>query len=237
MSLTAVNRTIRILCSEVGLLSVGKTNWELLTEEELLYEAAICVFSSQMMFEVAVAAADQIKTRQLLSSEIIATLPPDYEVRLLAALSVPLTVEINGVRRFMNPRFKKRPTSLLASTLRNIHGRNSSLREILISAKSPRHARELLVDAVLGFGPKQSSLFLRRVGYCSELAILDTHILDYLKIACCINLKPGMLSRLTSYERIEEEFQRVASEFGHAIGCVDLAMWITMRVAKREGVL
>jgi N-glycosylase/DNA lyase len=111
------------------------------------------------------------------------------------------------------------------------------VRGILFSARSARHARELLVNAVSGFGPKQASLFLRRVGYCSELAILDTHILDYLRMAHGIDPKPGMLSRLTSYERIEVEFQRVASEFGHAVGCVDLAMWITMRVAKREAVL
>jgi N-glycosylase/DNA lyase len=75
------------------------------------------------------------------------------------------------------------------------------------------------------------------VGFCSELAILDTHILDYLMIARGIDPKPKALSNLSSYERIEIEFQRVAAWFGYAIGCVDLAIWITMRIAKREGVL
>jgi N-glycosylase/DNA lyase len=113
-----------------------------------------------------------------------------------------------------------------------IHGQ--SLRDTLFSASSAREARELLVQQVWGFGPKQASLFLRRVGYCAELAVLDTHILDYLRVARGLDPKPSALSRLASYERIEVEFQRVAEEFGHSVGCVDLAMWVTMRVAKRE---
>jgi len=127
--------------------------------------------------------------------------------------------------------------SLLGSTVRTIHSQGTSLHEILSSAQSALHARELLVNSVSGFGPKQASLFLRRVGYCSDLAVLDVHILDYLRIAHGINPKAGTISRLASYERIEAEFQRVAREFGYAIGCVDLAMWVTMRVAKREAVL
>jgi N-glycosylase/DNA lyase len=95
----------------------------------------------------------------------------------------------------------------------------------------------LLVAAVSGFGPKQTSLFLRRIGYCSELAVLDTHVLDYLRMACGIRPKPGALSRLSSYEYVENEFRRVAKEFGYAVGCVDLAMWVTMRVAKREAMV
>jgi N-glycosylase/DNA lyase len=237
MNLTAVNRTIQALCLEVRSLGDSKPDWRLLTEEKLFYEAAICIFGSQMVFEVAVAAADRVRATGLLSWETVTRQPDDYEARLLAALSLPLPVEINGARRLMLPRFRNRLVSLLASTVRTIYGRNSSLSGILFSARSARHARELLVNAVSGFGPKQASLFLRRVGYCVELAILDTHILDYLRMAHGIDPKPGMLSKLTSYERIEVEFQRVASEFGHAVGCVDLAMWITMRVAKREAVL
>ena len=118
-----------------------------------------------------------------------------------------------------------------------IYKRNMSLRMILCSAQSSRHARELLVEAVWGFGPKQASLFLRRIGFCSSLAVLDTHVLDYLRLARGIDPKPGVLSRLSTYEKIEAEFKIVAEEFGHSVGCVDLAMWITMRVAKREAML
>lgn len=238
MNLVAINQTIRTMCSEVESLGGSKLDWNLLSEEKLLYEATICMFGSQMMLEIAVAAADHVRTAGLLSWGKITTIQfPNYEVRLRDTLSEPLSVEINGSCRQMLPRFRNRLASLLASTVETIYGSGSSLREILFSARSERHARELLVNTVTGFGPKQASLFLRRVGFCSEFAILDTHIMDYLKMARGIDPKPGALSRLPSYEKIEIEFQHVASEFGHVIGCVDLAIWVTMRIAKQEGVL
>ena len=39
------------------------------------------------------------------------------------------------------------------------------------------------------------------------------------------------------YEEIEETFREVAADFGHSLGCVDLATWLTMRVAKRDALL
>jgi N-glycosylase/DNA lyase len=52
-----------------------------------------------------------------------------------------------------------------------------------------------------------------------------------------VDPKPGALSKLSTYEQIELEFRQVARDFGHAVGCVDMAMWVTMRVAKREAFL
>lgn len=225
------------MCSEVGSLGISVPDWRSLSEEDLLYEATVCVFGSQMLFEVAVAAADRVKELGLLRVGQTIRRRQDYEARLAAVLSEPLSVEINGTHRLMLPRFRNRLAVLLATTVEAIHGQGSSLRGILRTARSAQHARELLVAAVSGFGPKQTSLFLRRIGYCSELAVLDTHVLDYLRIACGIEPKPGTLSRLSSYEYVENEFRRVAEEFGYAVGCVDLAMWVTMRVAKREAMV
>lgn len=232
MNMVAVDRTIRALCAEVSDSAGDFRDWHLRTEEELLHEACVCMFSSQMVFEVAEAAAGRIRDCGLLRL----TRADDYEQRLALALTEPLTIEQGGKTRQVRPRFRNRLASLLATTIGTMREQGQSLRGTLFSACSAREARELLVKQVWGFGPKQASLFLRRVGYCAELAVLDTHILDYLRVARGIDPKPGVLARLSGYERIEAEFQRVAAEFGHPIGCVDLAMWVTMRVAKREAI-
>lgn len=232
MNMVAVNRTIRVLCAEVKGSKREIQPWYLRTEKELLHEACVCMFSSQMMFEVAEAAAQRIKDRGLLQATKIG----DYEQCLSATLSEPLTIEQGGKVRQFRPRFRNRLASMLATTVRTMREQGESLQETLCSADSAREARKLLVKQVWGFGPKQASLFLRRVGYCAELAVLDTHILDYLRMARGIDPKPSALSRLPGYEIIEAEFQRVAAEFGHPVGCVDLAMWVTMRVAKREAI-
>lgn len=232
MNMAAVNKTIRALCIEVRSGAGDVRDWRLRTEEDLLYEACVCMFSSQMVFEVAEAAAGRIKDCGLLRAGKL----DDYEQRLSLALYEPLTIERGGRTRQVRPRFRNRLASLLATTVSTMREQGQSLRGTLFSAASAREARVLLVKQVWGFGPKQASLFLRRVGYCAELAVLDTHILDYLRVARGIDPKPGALARLSGYERIEAEFQSVAAEFGHPVGCVDLAMWVTMRVAKREAI-
>lgn len=237
MNLVAINRTIRVMCSEIRSLGSSVPDWRSLSEEELLYDATVCVFGSQMLFEVAVAASDRVKELGLLRIGWTIRRRQDYEACLSAVLSEPVSVEINGIRRNILPRFRNRLAALMASTIATIHGQGSSFQRILQSARSAHHARKLLIAAVSGFGPKQTSLFLRRIGYCSDLAVLDTHVLDYLRMACDIEPKPGILSKLSSYENVENEFRRVADEFGYAVGCVDLAMWVTMRVAKREAVI
>lgn len=233
MNLVALDHAIGALCSELGSLPRTETDWRLLAEEDLLHEATICIFGSQMLFEVAVAAANRVRASGLLSVDRVSRSASEYKACLLTVLSDPLAVEINGEHHTMLPRFRNRLVSLLASTVEEVHGRQSSLQKILSSAQSARHARALLIKAVTGFGPKQASLYLRRVGFSSDLAVLDTHVLDYLRMSRGIDPKPGTLSRLCSYECIEAEFERVANDFGHRVGCVDLAVWVTMRVAKR----
>lgn len=38
---------------------------------------------------------------------------------------------------------------------------------------------------------KASELILRRVGYCANLAVLDTHVVDYIKLANGTDIKPN----------------------------------------------
>lgn len=237
MNVKAIERAIQVLCAEIQGDSPGAKDWQVRAEEELLHEACVCMFSSQMVFEVAEAAAQRLKDRGLLAEARRDQSFSVYEKHLLAALEEPLAVERAGKVQHVRPRFRNRLASLLATTVTGMHDQGLSLHKVLASCGDAREAREALIKHVWGFGPKQASLFLRRVGYCNDLAVLDTHILDYLRIARGIDPKRSALSRLTGYEVIEAEFQRVATEFGHPVGCVDLAMWVTMRVAKREAIL
>ena len=78
MNLSAINRAIRRVCYEVRSLCNDNPDWRLFTEEELLYEATICIFSSQMIFEVAVEAANKVKANQLLHRKIFTNIPTNY---------------------------------------------------------------------------------------------------------------------------------------------------------------
>ena len=234
MNLATIDRTIRILCDQIEQADRQAHSWCQLPEDDLLLEACTCIFSSQMVFEVAEAAAKRICDERLLTPAQTTALPSAHEDQLRDALSTPLTVRLKKRRVRVRPRFPNRMAYLWAGTIAVLHRQRTSLRNLLLASRSPRHARRQLLPIVCGFGPKQASLFLRRVGYSAQLAILDIHILDYLREARNINATPNAVARLAGYERIEDEFRKLANEFGHPIGRVDLATWVTVRIAKRE---
>ncbi|WP_445372048.1 hypothetical protein ACH518_04685 [Methylomonas sp. HW2-6] len=238
MKVAVINQTIRDMCLEIKAQGRGLKNWQLNTEEELLYEAAVCVIGSQMKFETAVAIADRLRDTYLLLPQRVGFDCVTLESNIANTLSEPLPVfDNNGVTRWIKPRFKNRIASLLTLTISEIYGKSNTIRQLLLRAETAKEARELLVQNVWGFGPKQASLFLRRIGYCADLAVLDVHVLDYLRITRGVTISPSKLGRLQFYEEIEDDFREIAIEFGYSVGCVDLATWLTMRVAKREAYL
>lgn len=235
MNVYVINKTIRAMCDEVKVQGGELRDWHLLTEAEFLYEAAVCIFGSQMVFEMAVAIADRLRDLGLLRPYHNPLDCGAYESRIVESLSEPLAlVGSDGAIRLAKPRFKNRLASLLATTVAEIYGKSHSIQSLLCSAVNASEAREALIERVWGFGPKQASLFLRRVGYCADLAVLDVHVLDYLRLTRGLSFTSHRLGHLAFYEEIEDTFREVAAEFGHSLGCVDLATWLTMRVAKRE---
>jgi N-glycosylase/DNA lyase len=236
MNIQLINETIASVCHEIAHSSERKLHWLEMGEVDYIREAAICICSSQMRYEVAEAAGNRIaKMDSLKQKDFYSSINTLHELENVFA--EPLEMEINGKTRIGYPRFRNRTISYLIRTFQAFSSKNLSFRSILRGATTPKDARVALTRNVIGFGPKQASLFLRRIGFSCELAILDTHVLDYLKIVRGIAPKLSMLSSILGYEKIEHEFVNIASEFNHMVGDVDLAVWVTMRVAKREMVL
>lgn len=238
MKVAVINQTIRSMCVEIKAQGRELQDWQLQTEEELIYEAAVCVIGSQMKFESAVAIADRLRDTYLLRPQRSGFDCTALENSIANALSEPLVVLDNdGITRLIRPRFKNRIASLLTLTTSKIYGKSNTIRQLLLNAETAKEARWIMIQHVCGFGPKQASLFLRRIGYCADLAVLDVHVLDYLCLIRGITIPASKLGRLQFYEEIEDNFREIAAEFGYSVGCVDLATWLTMRVAKREAYL
>ncbi|MGY6268641.1 8-oxoguanine DNA glycosylase [Achromobacter denitrificans] len=238
MSIKAINQTIRHMCDEISGTPSLPMIWTDMSESKLLYEVAVCVCGSQMLFESSLAIADRLRHDGILSPDSAVEGAGILEERMVSALASPVWVTLpDGSRKSYRPRFKHRLASLLASTMQGIYCRSESISGFLWRARDARDARETLIQSVFGFGPKQASLFLRRIGYCADLAVLDVHVLDYLRLAKGLTVPAYRLGNLSTYEQLENIFREVATDFGYPLGCVDLATWLTMRVAKREAML
>jgi N-glycosylase/DNA lyase len=98
------------------------------------------------------------------------------------------------------------------------------LKGIIQGFESTREARRWLVENVKGLGWKESSHFLRNVGYL-DVAIIDRHILSNMREHGLVtaNGKKGLTKR--RYLEYEGMLKRVAEILRMTLGEMDLYLW------------
>jgi N-glycosylase/DNA lyase len=87
-------------------------------------------------------------------------------------------------------------------------------------------AREWLVKNVKGLGYKEASHFLRNIGWGSDLAILDRHILKNLKALGGIpdGKVPRTLTK-RNYLAVEQRMKEFSKDIGIPMDHLDLLLW------------
>ena len=229
ISSARLERAVRDLYPDVA-ESSGGTSAALNEERMLWLELSVCLLSSQVPYELALAAAEAVQA----SGAMHAPGGQGLEDRLVAVLSNAFVVDGRS-RRYRFPNAKGRQ---LADTTNAVWA-FGGLRHLLSTFEDGRAARAWFVRHAPGLGPKQASMFLRNVGFSHDLAILDRHVLNYM-IALGLGGIGMRASRLHDYLVLEDVLRRHAATSGSTVGALDRAIWIVMRVARRydiEGAL
>jgi N-glycosylase/DNA lyase len=94
------------------------------------------------------------------------------------------------------------------------------IKEILKKEQDPR---EWLVENVKGLGWKESSHFLRNVGY-TDYAIIDRHIINLLIDNGLLKEKPKMINKKL-YIELEKLLLKIADKLSMSQAELDLYMW------------
>jgi N-glycosylase/DNA lyase len=95
-----------------------------------------------------------------------------------------------------------------------------NIKSVLKKEKDPR---AWLVKNIKGIAWKESSHFLRNVGY-TDYAILDRHIINLLNEMNYLKEKPKTLNEKT-YLKIEKIFKKLTKELNMTCSELDLYMW------------
>lgn len=97
--------------------------------------------------------------------------------------------------------------------------------------KNSRQVREILVKNIKGLGYKESSHFLRNIGF-DGLAIIDFHIIDLLVKNKLIE-RPKTLNK-EKYLKIEKELEKISRKTKLTLAKLDLYLWFieTGRILK-----
>jgi len=84
--------------------------------------------------------------------------------------------------------------------------------------------REWLVKNVKGMGYKESSHFLRNIGFGNEIAILDRHIIKNMILMKLIDEMPTTLTK-NKYLELEKKLKQFSSFIGIPMAELDLLFW------------
>jgi N-glycosylase/DNA lyase len=202
-------------------------------EKFLWYELISCILGSRVQFEHAQSYARYIKLCELHDVKKYVNDFEKYEIKVNNALSTPIVVY--DVKKIIPKyRYPKLRANHIRRSAESITSNFSSLNSILKGSNNSIEARYNLVQATVGIGPKQASLFLRNIGFADDIAILDTHVLHYMYLQGIINSKIPGVATLKKYQEIEEKLGNYTKKNGLVLGYLDTAIWVTMRVYNRE---
>lgn len=219
-----LQRAVTAICPDI--VERASATPRIRDERRLWWELSCCLLSSQVPYALAAAASDRIRESDLLIS------PHASEDALADDLSALLTAPLSMSGSSRRYRFPQARARQLASTKVAVQATAGSLCELISTAGTGEAVREWLVGNALGIGPKQASMFVRNVGLSYELAILDRHVLNYMK---ALDIAPTPIrapSSLPPYLRGETALRVHADDIGVSVGLLDWAIWIVMRVAK-----
>jgi N-glycosylase/DNA lyase len=204
-----------------------------MTEDDLWRELVACILGSRVRFEVAHSAVERIEKRRLFCQERRSSRFDHYERDVSNALSGRTLTEDGADAQNRYPFFRIRANQIRRAAER-FYGSRGSVRGFLDAARDIRETRRLLVSEVPGLGPKQASLFLRNIGYVTNIAVLDVHVLTYMSWVGLTDTLVKSVATIRKYETLEDSFIEHSYSFGYTPDRFDLAVWVVVKVAKEE---
>jgi len=202
-------------------------------ERKLLAELVLCILSSQEKYEVALAMIKRLK------SENILRIPQNKADLIIIkgeldnALKNAVHFMLNDKEYSRRLRFFSKKSNYVVDTLEAIYLNNLTIRKILDQEGSIYEIRRNIINYSHGLGPKQASMFLRNIGYHSDFAILDKHVIDYMKIMGLTYEGASHFTKMSNYQRVETQLKSYAHAYNVSMFHLDLAIWTTMRTLKQ----
>lgn len=176
--------------------------WKTGSDEDIFYELVFCILTPQSRPEMCWEAVKRLRSAGLVSMED----------------SGAVLEHLYGVR------FKYKKSEFVLEAKQRFFESGKGIRETLSSFGSVVEARDWLASSVKGIGVKESGHFLRNIGLGGDLAILDRHVLRYLKAEGVIESIPSSLT-LARYREIEKRMTAHARELGISMSHLDFVLF------------
>jgi len=227
-----IESAIAELCNDIERV-VERKDYTCMSEQELTFELLICILGSGVRYELSLAYASAVQSAILPRSLKQKMNSSERAYLIEGVLNSPAYSSSNG-KTYRKYRYPNRAAKHIAESICNIEKKHGSLNGMVAAMNTPSDLRRELIYLCPGIGPKQSSHYVKNIGFTDNVAILDRHILNYLKLIDDVDICPKQVSKIEKYEEIERRFIDKVSKFNHAVSVVDQSMWFVMRALGKE---
>ena len=207
---------------------------EIKSENKLLFELVLCILSSQEKYEVALQVMKKFRQEDILRIPKNKTEFKVIEALIRNTLEKPVKFKFNEKVYSRRLRFFIKKGNYIINTIKNIYFNDLSIKKILKTCCCVNETRKNIIKYTVGLGPKQASMFLRNIGYYSDFAVLDKHVIDYMRLIGITFISETNFSNISSYQKIETKLKSYAEINNLSLLHLDLAIWITMRTLKQK---
>lgn len=179
-----------------------KSVWNEADEKRLFQELAFCLLTPQSKAENAWKTIIKLTENN----------------KLFEANTSSISDDLNLVR------FRNNKASYLVEAREIFFNNPKGIRETLSEFTSVSEKRKWLNNNIKGYGLKESSHFLRNIGFVEDIAILDRHILKNLKKFNVISEIPKSIPE-KKYFQIENQMKKFSNEIRVPLGHLDFIFW------------
>ncbi len=209
-------------CSRRVPRGCAQADWHQMSEGRLWKELCLCILSSRTRFELALAAVSSLERAGLLRR--LREHPGEVPYSVLEEALGPHPQRQGASTRSI-PFWRTRAHQLVDASNRLYAAGHRGLKTRLHETGDAGDLRMQLMADVPGLGMKQASHFLQNVGFSDEFAVIDVHILSFLREELMAVESEAEDLDESLYLELEQRIQRLAAANGLAVGLLDRIVW------------
>lgn len=201
-----------------------------MSEKEIWNELCLCILASNVQYELAKSSLKYLIESNLLNIHWILN-NVNAKVILSNELKKPIFLPKKKDGNLRKYRFPTIRSKNIVDAAFILYSREKTIIYLIKQFKKGHELRNNLAQNVPGLGFKESSHFLRNIGYSCDLAIIDVHIISFLKILKLLPQKKFVVTPKL-YLDIETFMVYISQEYCLNLSILDNAIWHYMRSRK-----
>ena len=205
-----------------------RKNWLDVPEEHMWNEICFCILSANVSYDLVKSCITVLNDEGYLDIEQLINNKNSKKklFNILNSSKFEPKKKDGTLRKYRYPRVR---SEQIIKAAQFIYLENKSIKQILKKFESDIDARNYLALNISGLGIKEASHFLRNIHYSDSLAILDIHMLEFLRQRTLIQFKKGHALTKSIYLKIETVLRNYVKFHKLNLAVFDLAVWYYMR--------